>query len=131
MSLCTAAKHSLRQCAPLIRACLIPEMETAKEPPPRIRDEQMRKRWAKGKKKKELFEASDMNQMSPRPACPQAPGAVWDTTPGSWWCKSHSQGSGLRAFVFRESSGKVCYAGIYLTKSNLKMQHVFYSSLTF
>lgn len=78
-----------------------------------------------------MFEASDMNQMSPRPACPQAPGAMWDITPGSWCLKSHSQGSGLRAFVFRENSGKVCYAGIYFTKSNLQMLHVFCSSLTF
>lgn len=31
---------------------------------------------------------------------------------------------GVKAFAFREYSGKSCHAGIYLTKSNLKMQQV-------
>lgn len=107
MSLCTAAKHSLRQCAPLIRACLIPEMETAEEPPPRIRDEKMRKRWAKGEKKKKkkylrLLTWTRCPQDQPVPKLleqcgtpPLAPGGVNPTPKALGWeplCSERVQG---------------------------------------
>lgn len=75
---------------------------------------------------------SDMNCISLRPACPRAPGAVWDNPSVCWWLKYQSQGSGVREPLCSESiQGKVAMLGSTWQKVTWKCSRWSYSPLIF